>query len=89
MQPLCAAACISICTHTHTHIRPIPSAGSSDYPFLATFLQNADYTTGQIFDLADKLEQSETQLGRGGFMLGMETQDKKTEDKLAKATKDG
>ena len=53
------------------------------------FLQNADYTTGQIFDLADKLEQSETQLGRGGFMLGMETQDKKTEDKLAKATKDG
>ena len=76
-------------THTHTHIRPIPSTGSLDYTFLAAFLQNADYTTGQIFDLADKLEQSETQLGRGGFMLGMETQDKKTEDKLAKATKDG
>jgi len=51
--------------------------------------QNADYTTGQVFDLADKLEQSEAQLGRGGFMLGMDTNDKKSEDKLAKSTKDG
>jgi hypothetical protein len=27
-----------------------------------------------VFDLADKLEQSEAQLGRGGFMLGMDSQ---------------
>ncbi|CAH1773412.1 unnamed protein product [Owenia fusiformis] len=53
----------------------------------SSLITNADYTTGQIFDLADKLEQSEGQLGRGGFMLGME--DKKSEDKLDKATKDG
>ncbi|KAL3867742.1 hypothetical protein ACJMK2_040600 [Sinanodonta woodiana] len=55
----------------------------------SSLLTNADYTTGQIFDLSDKLEQSEAQLGRGGFMLGMETQEKKSEDKLAKATTDG
>ncbi|KAK7489063.1 hypothetical protein BaRGS_00019724 [Batillaria attramentaria] len=55
----------------------------------SSLLTNADYTTGQIFDLADKLEQSEGQLGRGGFMLGMDTQEKKSEDKLAKAAKDG
>lgn len=53
------------------------------------FKQNSDYTTGQVFDLADKLEQSEAQLGRGGFMLGMENHERKSEDKLAKATKDG
>ena len=51
--------------------------------------QNADYTTGQVFDLSDKLEQSEAQLGRGGFILGMDSHEKKSEDKLAKATKDG
>ena len=45
--------------------------------------------TGQVFDLADKLEQSESHLGRGGFMLGIDTHEKKSEDKLAKATKDG
>ncbi|XP_041357618.1 COP9 signalosome complex subunit 5-like [Gigantopelta aegis] len=55
----------------------------------SSLLTNADYTTGQIFDLADKLEQSEVQLGRGGFMLGMDSHDKKSEDKLAKATTDG
>ncbi|XP_013378701.1 COP9 signalosome complex subunit 5 [Lingula anatina] len=55
----------------------------------SSLLTNADYTTGQIFDLADKLEQSEIQLGRGGFMLGVDSHDKKAEDKLAKATKDG
>lgn len=57
--------------------------------FFCRNVQNADYTTGQIFDLADKLEQSEVQLCRGGFMLGMDTHEKKSEDKLAKATKDG
>lgn len=51
-------------------------------------LQNADYTTGQVFDLSEKLEQSEAQLGRGSFMLGLETHDRKSEDKLAKATRD-
>lgn len=54
----------------------------------SSLLTNADYTTGQIFDLSDKLEQSESQLGRGGFMLGIDPHEKKTEDKLAKATKD-
>jgi len=54
----------------------------------SSLLTNADYTTGQIFDLSDKLEHSESQLGRGGFMLGMDPHEKRTEDKLAKATKD-
>lgn len=55
---------------------------------LPFFPQNADYTTGQVFDLSEKLEQSEAQLGRGSFMLGLETHDRKSEDKLAKATRD-
>lgn len=50
--------------------------------------QNSDYTTGQVFDLSEKLEQSEAQLGRGCFMLGLDTHDRKSEDKLAKATRD-
>ncbi|GIX84852.1 COP9 signalosome complex subunit 5, partial [Caerostris extrusa] len=49
---------------------------------------NADYTTEQVFDLADKLEQSESQLSRCGFVLGIDPHEKKSEDKLAKATKD-
>lgn len=32
-------------------------------------LTNTDYTTGQIFDLSEKLEQSESSLGRGTFLL--------------------
>lgn len=59
------------------------------YTMLNIFqLQNADYTTGQVFDLSEKLEQSEAQLGRGSFMLGLESHDRKSEDKLAKATRD-
>ncbi|XP_074997807.1 COP9 signalosome complex subunit 5 isoform X3 [Calonectris borealis] len=54
----------------------------------SSLLTNADYTTGQVFDLSEKLEQSEAQLGRGSFMLGLETHDKKSEDKLGKATRD-
>jgi hypothetical protein len=50
--------------------------------------QNSEYTTGQVFDLSEKLEQSEAQLGRGSFMLGLDTHDRKSEDKLAKATRD-
>ncbi|XP_066997920.1 COP9 signalosome complex subunit 5 isoform X1 [Anabrus simplex] len=48
----------------------------------SSLLTNADYATGQIFDLSDKLEQSEAAVGRGGFMIGS------GEDKLLKATKD-
>lgn len=54
----------------------------------SSLLTNADYTTGQVFDLSDKLEQSESQLGRGGFVLGIDPHEKRSEDKLAKATKD-
>ena len=52
----------------------------------SSLLTNADYTTGQVFDLSEKLEQSEAQLGQGSFMLGLETHDRKSEDKPAKAT---
>ncbi|XP_056634443.1 COP9 signalosome complex subunit 5 isoform X2 [Diorhabda carinulata] len=44
----------------------------------SSLLTNADYTTGQIFDLSEKLEQSEAAIGG----------EKRTEDKLLKATKD-
>nr|CAD7258476.1 unnamed protein product [Timema shepardi] len=55
----------------------------------SSLLTNADYTTGQIFDLSDKLEQSEAAVGRGVFMLGgTDPHEKRTEDKLLKATKD-
>ncbi|XP_071455581.1 COP9 signalosome complex subunit 5 [Hetaerina americana] len=78
----------------------------------SSLITNADYTTGQIFDLSDKLEQSEAALGRGGgggggagivsggagFMLGggssggtgsaSDPHERRTEDKLAKATRD-
>ncbi|ODM94767.1 COP9 signalosome complex subunit 5 [Orchesella cincta] len=55
-----------------------------------SLLTNAEYTTGQIFDLSEKLEQSENSLGRsGGLMLGgSDPLEKKGEDKLSKATKD-
>ncbi|ESN92732.1 hypothetical protein HELRODRAFT_185158 [Helobdella robusta] len=52
-------------------------------------LTNADYTTGQIYDLTDKLEQSESFLGRGPFVGGPEqVAADRAEDKLTKATKD-
>ncbi|KAF5278433.1 hypothetical protein FQA39_LY05922 [Lamprigera yunnana] len=55
----------------------------------SSLLTNADYTTGQIFDLSEKLEQSEAALGRGSFMVGgSDPHEKRTEDKLLKATKD-
>ncbi|XP_014246442.1 COP9 signalosome complex subunit 5 isoform X2 [Cimex lectularius] len=55
----------------------------------ASLLTNADYTTGQILDLSEKLEQSEAALGLGGFVLGgTDPHEKRTEDKLLKATKD-
>jgi len=57
----------------------------------SSLLTNADYTTAQIFDLTDKLEQSEAYLGRGTFSLGSASADSqdKTEDKLSKAARDG
>ena len=54
----------------------------------SSLLTNSDYTTGQILDLADKLEQAESQCQRGGFMIGVDPSEKRTEDKLSKATKD-
>jgi COP9 signalosome complex subunit 5 len=50
-------------------------------------LTNADYITGQINDVADKLEQAESHLGRSHF-LPLPEHDKKQDDKLAKAAKD-
>lgn len=54
----------------------------------SSLLTNTDYTTGQIFDLSDKLEQSEQALGRGYVFGGIEPHDRGTVDKLIKATRD-
>ena len=53
-------------------------------------LTNADYTTGQIFDIADKLEEAESQLGKGNFSSTFDFPDssKHSEDKLSKACQD-
>lgn len=83
-------------------------------------LSNSEYTNGQILDLSEKLEQSETSLGKGyinwtlvlytpvyrsnnklyfsfhfwgvsasvSFRLGGDPIEKRTEDKLSKATRD-
>lgn len=56
------------------------------YVFLVWY-QNADYMTAQVFDLTDKLEQSEAHLGRSGFVMGMDAAES-SEDRLTKATKD-
>jgi len=53
----------------------------------STLLTNADYITGQINDLADKVEQAESHLGRTSF-LPLPDQQRKHDDKLAKAAKD-
>jgi len=50
---------------------------------------NRDYTGGQISDLAEKLEQAETQLAHSGRMGGFFIPEKKKEDsQLSKITKD-
>jgi len=54
----------------------------------SSLLTNAEYTTGQIYDLADKLETWDNNLGRGAYVMGHEGTDKKAEDKLGKATTD-
>jgi len=52
-------------------------------------ITNADYVTGQIRDLAEKLEQVEQSVSRGtGFSLGLDPHERKTEEKLSKVTKD-
>ncbi|XP_041484114.1 COP9 signalosome complex subunit 5 [Lytechinus pictus] len=53
----------------------------------SSLLTNADYTIGQVSDLSEKLENAESQLGRGSFMLAVD-HEKKAEDKLGKATRD-
>ena len=55
----------------------------------SSLLTNAEYTTGQINDLAAKLDTWDCNSGgRGGYSLNQEGADKKAEDKLGKATKD-
>jgi len=52
-------------------------------------LTNRDYTAGQISDLAEKLEQAETQLSHSGRMGGFFMPEKKKEDsQISKITKD-
>jgi len=65
----------------------------------SSLITNAEYTTGQINDLAAKLDSWDSSSGGGGggsarsggssgYSLTQEGQDKKAEDKLTKATKD-
>ena len=54
------------------------------------FFQNAEYTTAQILDLSGKLEQAETSISRGSYLMPHDLSTaEKSEDKLTKATKDG
>lgn len=56
---------------------------------LLILFQNREYMTGQISDLSEKLEQAETQLSRAApSSYAFDTQDRRVEDKLAKAAKD-
>lgn len=52
----------------------------------SALMTNSDYLTRQIFDLSDKLEQSELTLSR--ITVNNEVQDKKNEDKFTKTTRD-
>merc|ERR1711990_1028293 len=54
----------------------------------SSLLTNAEYTTGQISDLADKLETWDNNMGRGAYVMGHDSTDRKAEDKLSKATTD-
>ncbi|CAB4060634.1 COPS5 [Lepeophtheirus salmonis] len=55
----------------------------------SSLITNSEYTTCQISDLAEKLESWDHTMGRGNYNLGShDGPDKKTEDKLSKATKD-
>ena len=50
----------------------------------SSLLTNAEYTTGQISDLADKLETWDNNMGRGAYVMGHDSTDRKAEDKLSK-----
>jgi hypothetical protein len=50
--------------------------------------QNAEYTNGQLCDLAEKLEQAESQLGRHVFPIEASDGRAKQENKLEKVSKD-
>ena len=52
----------------------------------SSLITNDDYLTGQIFDLSEKLEQSESQVGL--YIMSGDLHEKKVEDRLSKATKD-
>ena len=54
----------------------------------SSLITNAEYTTGQVRDLADKLESWDHNVSRGSYAIEREGSEKKTEDKLSKATKD-
>ncbi|CAF5068017.1 unnamed protein product, partial [Rotaria sp. Silwood1] len=53
----------------------------------SALLKNADYITGQINHVVNKLEQAKRHLGRISFRPLLE-QDRKQDDILAKAAKD-
>lgn len=55
----------------------------------SSLITNREYMTGQISDLSEKLEQAETQLSRTTTSsYAFDSQDRRVEDKLAKAAKD-
>ncbi|KAK2722834.1 COP9 signalosome complex subunit 5-like [Artemia franciscana] len=54
----------------------------------SSLLTNADYTTGQINDLSEKLEQADSSIGKTSVLFLPSESDKKVEDKLAKAKRD-
>lgn len=54
----------------------------------STLLTNSSYTTQQISDLSEKLEQAEGQVGRIGSYFHGGDVEKKEEGKLSKASKD-
>ena len=59
------------------------------YMLLYLYFQNADYMSGQISDLSEKLELAENQVNRSRFLVDTGGVDRKSEDKLSKACKDG
>lgn len=54
---------------------------------LSSAITDVEYLTWQVFDLSDKLENSKMILGRAG-LLRLDSQEKKTEDKLSWVTHD-
>ena len=52
-------------------------------------MQNADYTTGQVADLSDKLTNCRAALVSSGVGIGgSSVEDRRSEDRLAKAARD-